>query len=260
VRELKQRLATLPVFTDRPAGDAGQALEWYGEETARARRFCAERQIVTLPAGERCEVAATPADRLALLPVASYEPPPLLAGAGSGRFLVPPTPQRRSGMAAVTVHETYPGHHVHYSRMSRRPLRVLFTTPFCTEGWGVYAETLMGELGYYTGPGELRAHLVALVVRAARAAIDAGLHTGAMTAAQARALLTGELNLPERYADAEVNRALAYPSQAAAYLIGATEIAAIVAGAGGPGAQVHDRLTALGAPPLPLARSALTST
>jgi hypothetical protein len=53
-----------------------------------------------------------------------------------------------------------------------------------------------------------------------------------------------------------VSRALAYPTQAAAYLIGATEIAAIVAAAGGPGARAHDRLTALGAPPLPLARAA----
>lgn len=260
VREIKARLTTLPVFTDQPARDAGQALEWFREETRRARRFCVAHDLISLPGDEECEVAATPADRLALLPVASYEPPPLLAGEGTGRFLVPPTPQRRSGMATVTVHETYPGHHAHYTRMSRRPLRVLFTTPFLTEGWGVYAEQLAGELGYYTGPGELRGHLVALLVRAARAAIDAGLHTGAMTAEQAHDFLTGELNLPAQYADAEVSRVLAYPTQAAAYLIGATEIAAIVAAAGGPGARTHDRLTALGAPPLPLVRRALTST
>jgi uncharacterized protein (DUF885 family) len=256
VREIKARLATLPVFTDQPAGDAGQALEWFREETVRARRFCAAHDLITLPDTEECEVAATPADKLALLPVASYEPPALLAGAATGRFLVPPTAQRRSGMATVTVHETYPGHHAHYTRISRRPLRVLFTTPFFTEGWGVYAEQLAGELGYFTGPGELRGHLVALLVRAARAAVDAGLHTGAMTVEQARDFLTGELNLPTQYADAEVSRALAYPTQAAAYLIGATEIAAIVAAAGGPGARTHDRLTALGAPPLPLARAA----
>jgi uncharacterized protein (DUF885 family) len=257
VRQAKERLATLPVFTDQPARDAAQTLEWYREETARARRFCVERQIVTLPGDEECTVAPTPPDKLALLPVASYEPPPLLGGAGHGSFLVPPTPQRRSGLATVTVHETYPGHHAHYSRMSRRPLRALFTTPFFTEGWGVYAEQLAGELGYYSGPGELRGHLVALLVRAARAAIDAGLHTGAMTTEQARVFLTGELNLPEQYADAEVSRCLAYPTQAAAYLIGATEIAAIVAAAGGPGAGIHDRLTALGSPPLPLARAAV---
>ncbi|MFI6072621.1 DUF885 family protein [Actinoplanes sp. NPDC051343] len=257
VREIRERLSTLPVFTDQPARDGDQLLQWYREETARAQRFCADHDVITLPGDEECEVAATPADKLALLPVASYEPPPLLSGAGTGRFLVPPAPQRRSGLATVTVHETYPGHHAHYSRMSRRPLRVLFTTPFFTEGWGVYAEQLAGELGYYTGPGELRGHLVALLVRAARAAIDAGLHTGAMTPGDARTFLSGELNLPGRYADAEVNRALAYPSQAAAYLIGATEIAAIVAAAGGPSAQVHDRLTALGSPPLPLARAVL---
>jgi uncharacterized protein (DUF885 family) len=254
VRELKSRLTTLPVLTDQPAHDAGELLEWYRAETERARRFCAEHDLVTLPHDEACEVIAAPADKLALLPVASYEPPPLLAGSGPGRFLVPPTPQRRSGLATVTVHETYPGHHAHYSRMSRRPIRALFTSPFFTEGWGVYAEQLAGELGYYTGPGELRGHLVALLVRAARAAIDAGLHTGVMTVEAARAYLTDELRLPEQYADAEVSRCLAYPSQAAAYLIGATEIAAIVAAAGGPAAGIHDRLTALGAPPLPLAR------
>lgn len=260
VRELKERLRALPVFTDQPARDAEQVLEWYTAETARARRFCAEHALVTLPPDEECEVTTAPADKLALLPVASYEPPPLLSGAGSGRFLVPPTPQRRSGMATVTAHETYPGHHAHYSRMSRRPVRVLFTTPFFTEGWGVYAEQLAGDLGHYTGPGELRGHLVALLVRAGRAAIDAGLHAGAMTAEQAHIYLSDELHLPERYAGAEVDRCLAHPTQAAAYLTGATEIAAIVAAAGGPAAAVHDRLTALGAPPLPLARAALTST
>jgi uncharacterized protein (DUF885 family) len=257
VRELKERLTTLPVFTDQPARDGDELLEWYRAETARARRFCAEHRIVTLADDEECEVVAAPADRLALLPVASYQPPPLLAGAGAGRFLVPPAAQRRSGLATVTVHETYPGHHAHYSRMSRRPVRALFTTPFFTEGWGVYAEQLAGEWGYYTGPGELRGHLVALLVRAARAAVDAGLHLGVMTVESARTFLTDELRLPERYADAEVSRCLAYPTQAAAYLIGATEIAAIVAAAGGPGAEVHDRLTALGAPPLPLARATL---
>jgi uncharacterized protein (DUF885 family) len=251
VRELKARLATLPAFTDQPARDGDELLEWYRAETARARRFCLEHQVVTLPEEEHCDVAAAPADRLALLPVASYE---------RGRFLVPTTPQRRSALAAVTVHETYPGHHAHYSRMSRRPLRALFTTPFFTEGWGVYAEQVAGELGYFTGPGELRGHLVALLVRAARAAVDAGVHTGAMSPAEARTFLNGELNLPEQYAEAEVGRCLAYPTQAAAYLIGATEIAAIVTAAGGPGAGVHDRLTALGSPPLPLARSVLTST
>jgi uncharacterized protein (DUF885 family) len=275
LRELRTRLSALPApdTTAPHARDAAELLDWYRTETARARRFCAEHEVVTLPTEEHCDVVPATADQIALLPVASYVPPPLLADGGTGRFVIPTpvdaTPeavarslatQRRSGIPTVTVHETYPGHHAHYARMSRRPLRALFTNPFFTEGWGVYTERLAGELGYFTTPAQLRGHLTALLVRAVRATVDPALHSGAMNAQQARTFLTEQLRLPERFTQAEVHRFLAYPTQAASYLVGAVEIAAIVTAARTTTTQTHDALTALGSPPLPLARAALTAT
>jgi uncharacterized protein (DUF885 family) len=81
-----------------------------------------------------------------------------------------------------------------------------------------------------------------------------------MSPADARSFLTDQLRLPDRFTEAEVQRYLAYPTQAASYLVGATEIAALVAASDAPARQTHDALTALGSPPLHLARSALAVT
>jgi uncharacterized protein (DUF885 family) len=85
---------------------------------------------------------------------------------------------------AVMFHEGVPGHHLQVGmtvlnteKLNRfqRVSTELF--PGHCEGWGLYAERLMGELGYYADP----AHYLGMLaggqqVRAARVILDIGLH------------------------------------------------------------------------------------
>jgi uncharacterized protein (DUF885 family) len=276
LRAAHPELATAPA--PQPAASLAELTGWYQAELTRARAFCADHAVLTLPDGEECTTAATPRHRLATLPVASYDPPPLLAGTAAtrGRLLIPVPPdgspgqaalalarQPRAGIAAVTVHEAYPGHHAHYARMAatvrRHPLRGLFTNPFHSEGWGVYAEKYAHAHGYFTRPGQAQAHLTSLLVRAVRAAVEPALHSGGMTVSQASTFLEQNLRLTGDLAEAEIDRYLAYPTQAASYLAGAAEITEIAEQAQASDQLTHDTLTSCGSLPLNLLRQAAST-
>jgi uncharacterized protein (DUF885 family) len=68
-RSLRAQMSALPApsATEPAARDVAEVLQWYRAETARARRFCARHEVVTLPADDHCEVAPAGADQIALL-------------------------------------------------------------------------------------------------------------------------------------------------------------------------------------------------
>lgn len=241
----------------RPAASMAELIAWYKAELGRARAFCVEHEVLTLPDDEECTVEVAPRHRAVMLPVASYSPPPLLADSRGtpGAFLIPSgVNQRPAAIATTTIHEAYPGHHAHHARMAatvrRHPLRGLFTSAFHLEGWGVYAERHADANGYFSRPDQAQAHLTSLLVRAVRAAVEPALHSGDMTIGQATAFLEQNLRLSGGLAEAEIDRYLAHPTQAAAYLAGATEIADILERT----SLTRDSLTACGALPLNLLR------
>ena len=96
------------------------------------------------------------------------------------------------------------------------------------EGWALYAETLMKELGYHEDPGTRMGYLDAQRLRAARVAIDIGVHlgkknpeaTGAWDASYARSFLRENTSMTEASLSFELNRYLGWPGQAASYAIG----------------------------------------
>ena len=141
----------------------------------------------------------------------------------------------------------------------RHPLRGLFTNPFHSEGWGVYAEQYADTHGYFTRPDQAQAHLTSLLVRAVRAAVEPALHTGDMTVSQASTFLEQNLRLTGDLAEAEIDRYLAYPTQAASHLAGAAEITEITAQAHTSDQLTHDALTSCGSLPLNLLPQAVAN-
>ena len=92
------------------------------------------------------------------------------------------------------------------------------------EGWGLYAERLAGEFGLYS---DIRAELGAVyteMFRAARLVVDTGLHALGWSRAQARAYFTEHVALAESFLHNEIDRYIAWPGQALAYLVGQREI------------------------------------
>lgn len=144
---------------------------------------------------------------------------------------------------STAYHEGFPGHHLQNAKaMYRRDRisrfqRVLTWCPGYGEGWGMYAEVLMGELGYLEDPQHYFGMLAKQMYRAARVVVDIGLHLGKRVDGRSP-LFAGEewdfdkavefmrvygFRTPAQARD-EVLRYLGWPGQAISYKLGEREI------------------------------------
>ena len=212
----------------------------YADWTERSRQFLADTGLVTLPDGESCTVEPAPIFSRPLIAVASYSGPPSYSDRRSGHFFVPIAPDGASeeeiqsrlasnsfgSIPTTAVHEAYPGHHWHitWSKIKSAKIRLVLGTPFFSEGWGLYAERVMRERGFFTDPIQELYHLEATIFRAARIVVDTSLHMGEMTHDEAVKFMFEKTALTQPTAVAEVGRYCAWPTQASSYLTGCLEI------------------------------------
>ena len=212
----------------------------YEAWTERARAFLHETGIVSMPRDEECRVLPSPPFQRPVLAVASYSAPPMFRPSATGTFFVPFPPdgtpdddvQKRletnshHSIPAISVHEAYPGHHWHLVTVQQRARRIrkVLGTSYFTEGWGLYAEKLMREQGFFTDPRHELCQLDARIFRAARIVVDTSLHLGEMSFDDAVTFMSTKASLSEPAARAEVGRYCSWPTQAASYLTGALEI------------------------------------
>jgi uncharacterized protein (DUF885 family) len=206
-----------------------------GEEMLRAAKntvlraeAAAPRWFRTLPS-TACVVAACPAVS------APSNPPAYLAGAMDGTrpgtYFV--NTKRPAGTVrykgeATAFHEGVPGHHLEMStRQQRTDLPMLRRTAalsvFC-EGWALYAERLADEMGLYSSDLDRLGMLVMDSTRAGRLVVDTGLHAKGWSRHQGIDYLRANTPMAPEHIAAEVDRYLAEPGQALAYMIGRLEI------------------------------------
>jgi len=168
-------------------------------------------------------------------------------------------------LRTTSVHEAYPGHHVHFLRLRHVPSRAAkaLTSYAFVEGWAHYCEEMMLECGYGDGDPKLRvAQLVEAVVRAVRFRASLGLHTEGWTVEEAARRFVQDAYLEPLPARKEAERGTFDPGYLS-YTLGKIllkELRADCERAWGSGFRLkdfHDRLLDLGAPPVPLARRAL---
>jgi len=263
---------------DHP-GTPEEMLETYTTWTQRARQYLADTGLVTLPPGEECVVEPSPLFQRPVTAVASYNSPPPFSPSMRGHFFVPYPPDGASeqevqqrlennsfaSIPTTAVHEAYPGHHWHLvtAKSHPSPIRHTFRTPYFSEGWGLYAEQVMREQGFFTEPRHAMAQVEATLFRAARIIVDTSLHIGDLSFDEAVDFMRTRANLPEPTARAEVARYCAWPTQASAYLTGCLEILRIrerfLGEHRGTLRDFHDRLASSGALPTALAERAALS-
>ena len=255
----------------------------YEEWTGRARSFLADTGLVTLPPGERCTVEPSPHYQRPIQAVASYNQPPAFSDSLHGHFFVPYPPdgtppeevQKRlegncsAGIPTTAVHEAYPGHHWHLvmAKQNRSPIRRTHFTSYFAEGWGLYAERVMREQGFFTDPRHLLFQYEATLFRAARIVVDTSLHMKEMTFDQAVDFMVKNGNLTPPNAKAEVGRYCSWPTQASSYLTGMLEIVDIrtrwLAKRGSADRAAlrafHDAITSTGSIPTSLAERAIAN-
>jgi uncharacterized protein (DUF885 family) len=171
-------------------------------------------------------------------PVEVWREPALTEAAASAHYTLPAPDGSRPGifwvpmrgpkfdmirMRSLSYHEAVPGHHFQLAIQQEttglpkfRSQRIFGGGSAHSEGWGLYAERLAVEQGWYDGdvPGLLGA-LGSELFRARRLVVDTGLHAKGWTRQQAIDYGIGAQ---------EVERYVAWPGQANAYLIGMLRI------------------------------------
>jgi uncharacterized protein (DUF885 family) len=182
----------------------------------------------------RCDIVIPPAGSAA---APNYTPPPEDFSA-PGRTNFPTMGRQRFATwnnVTTVYHEAVPGHHLQLGLTRLLPLtrfhRLVFNSAH-GEGWALYAERLVDELGWFDTPETRLGYLSAQAMRAARVVIDIGLHTGRRIpdgrpgggevwtydlAVDAFMRASGRAR---PLADSEVTRYLSWPSQAITYKVG----------------------------------------
>lgn len=190
---------------------------------------------------------------------------------------VPPGVERfHTWQETTTVfHEGVPGHHLQIGRavaladQLNRWRRLGCWVSGHGEGWALYAERLMAELGWLDDAGDRMGMLDAQRFRAARVVIDIGVHCGLTApdgevwdAERAWNFLTSHSAMAEENLRFELDRYLGWPGQAPSYAIGQRiwhELRDQTLRRGSSLREFHSRALDLGGLPLDVLRSALSA-
>jgi uncharacterized protein (DUF885 family) len=132
------------------------------------------------------------------------------------------------GMRSTVFHEVMPGHHFQLSlaqEMKGVPFfRRVITFSAYQEGWGLYAERLASEMGLTPEPLDQLGRLRDDMMRAARLAVDTGIHYKRWPREKAIEYMMENTGMGEQEATAEVERYIVAPGQALAYKVGMLSI------------------------------------
>jgi uncharacterized protein (DUF885 family) len=216
-------------------------LREYREATYGLRDRLVADGVIELPPGETCDVISTPAFLRSVIPSAAYSSPGPLDAVQRGIYYVsdpppslPPAEFRDNlgqhfGFESTCAHEAYPGHHVQLCWANRAGslARQMAHHIIFMEGWTLYCEQLIVDLGYLATPMWQLDCLLSQLWRAWRIRIDVAVHTRRITVREAVDILKRELGFTELRAQCELNWYTQSPGTPISYLLGRHETLAL---------------------------------
>ncbi len=129
---------------------------------------------------------------------------------------------------AIAYHEGVPGHHLQITIASQLQgipeFRKHGGNSAYTEGWGLYAEQLGKEIGFYQDPGSDYGRLRSELFRAVRLVVDTGIHDMNWTRDQVVQYMRDSHSIDEPTIQAETDRYISGPGQACSYKLGQLKI------------------------------------
>jgi uncharacterized protein (DUF885 family) len=236
------------------------------------KQFLIEEDLVSIPGTEDALVGEAPPHRrfnAAYIDI----PGPFESGLPSVYYIAPPDPEwteeqqaayvpGEADLLAISVHEVWPGHFLHYLHANRAENRVgpHFGTYTFSEGWAHYAEEMMIEAGLGEGDPEVHiGQLLNALLRNVRYLSAIGLHAEGMTVAESQAMFEEKAFQDFGNATQQAKRGTYDPGYLN-YTLGKLMIMKLrddwTAGRGGREAwkQFHDAFLDYGSPPIPLVR------
>jgi len=176
------------------------------------------------------EVVAVP-DYLEKTSAAAYYERGAPDGSRPGRLFIDtynPTDRNLYSVEDIAYHEGLPGHHLQISiaqELDDIPsFRKYGGYTAYIEGWGLYSERLGKDVGLYQDPYSDYGRLEGDMERAIRLVVDPGVHSQHYTREQMVQFFHDHSNIAETEVQSEVDRYVAWPSQALAYKIGQLKI------------------------------------
>lgn len=240
----------------------------------RLRRFVAERDLVSILEHPEVRVEESP-PYMRWNNAYIHIPGPYDRGLPSTYYIAPPDPswteEERAGylpgradLLFSSVHEVWPGHFLQFlhAHASPSPVARNFIGYAFAEGWAHYAEEMAWEAGLEAGDAEAHVGKVLnALARTVRYLVAIGLHTNSLSLEEGERLFREKAFLDAASARQQAARGAFDPAYLN-YTLGKLMIRKLRedwSEGGGVGGRraFHDRLLALGGPPLPLAREAL---
>jgi uncharacterized protein (DUF885 family) len=261
-------------YAERPKRDG--VLDAARASLVDATNFVREKNIVTVPE-QPLEIITMPEFQQGVALAYCDSPGPLEANLKTF-YAVSPIPPKWTrtqvdsflreyntrSIHNLTIHEAMPGHYLQLAHANRYPstLRaVLASGPFI-EGWAVYTEGVMLDLGYMNGDPLMKLIQLKWYVRSiVNALLDQAVHVDGMTREAAMKLLTEQAFQEEREAAGKWVRVQLTSAQLPTYFVGAQEHKTLRAeteqklGAAFNLKEYHDKVLSFGSPPVRYARA-----
>ena len=194
-----------------------ELLQSYRAQMENAKAFVIEKHIVPIPENEELKVVETPAFMRHAIPFAAYmEPEPADVHQKGLYYVTLPNDEpslgehNYSSLRHTCVHEAWPGHHLQFVTANNNPEatqypRLTNSSATLYEGWALYCEQLMHELGFLDQAESEFILLKDRLWRAMRVMLDVELHTRGLSLDEAAEKMQQTLGFTREQAMADLS-------------------------------------------------------
>jgi len=209
-------------------------LRYVREAVAKAKQFVNRSKFAQIPEHDSMYVIETPAFLRHLVPQGTYWPPAKFEQKRDGYVCITPgdcdsDKLKEHNLAALmnlTAHLSYPGRHLMggWGLHHPSPLRTFANAPETVEGWCLFVEERVKELGFDDTPQSRFMQVLSAMNAGARMVLDVKLSTGKMNFTRGVEFLIDHIGTDRVVAEAEVRRTAIHPTFGACALWGRDRI------------------------------------